>query len=124
VASDLHGILERPDPSLMSQELPVPCSPDELRRVRGGIPAAPGAIPAAAREIMIAESGGSTTCTNPSSTAFGAFQMTRENRIRYMGADFESTDFDKQYAAACAYVRDRYGGWEQAAAFWNQNHWY
>jgi hypothetical protein len=95
-----------------------------------------GSMSAAARFIMMHESGGSTTAGHlhsrgrgdgtrgNHSSAFGAFQMIKANRKRYMGADYQSTDFNKQYAAASRYVRDRYGSWERAAAFWRRNRWY
>jgi bacteriocin-like protein len=86
--------------------------------------------------IMTAESGGDTEAGrlekigrgdgspgNPSS-AFGAFQMTKENRLRYMGANYQSTDFALQFAAANHYVHDRYGGWDAAATFKRANGWY
>ena len=95
-----------------------------------------GGIPAAATWIMQHESGGSTTAGhlhstgrgdgtpgNPSS-AFGAFQMIEAQRKKYMGADYQSTDFNKQYAAATKYVTDRYGSWDAAKTFWQGHHWY
>ena len=63
------------------------------------------------------------TCGNHSS-AFGAFQMIEATRKRYMGADYQSTDFSKQYSAATRYVTDRYGSWERAKSFWVGHHWY
>jgi hypothetical protein len=95
-----------------------------------------GGLNDAARWIMMRESGGSTTAGHlhfagrgdgtpgNHSSAFGAFQMIEANRKRYMGADYQSTDFSKQYAAASRYVTDRYGSWEGAQAFWQKNHWY
>jgi hypothetical protein len=95
-----------------------------------------GGIPSSAHWIMMRESGGSTTAGHlysqgrgdgtpgNHSSAFGAFQMIEANRKRYMGADYQSTDFSKQYAAATRYVTDRYGSWEGAQAFWQKNHWY
>ena len=95
-----------------------------------------GGIPASAQWIMQHESGGSTTAGHLHSTgkgngtrgnqssAFGAFQMIQAQRKHYMGADYQSTDFGKQYAAASHYVNDRYGGWDQAEAFWKKHRWY
>lgn len=77
-----------------------------------------------ARWIMQHESGGNPHAKNPHSTAFGAFQMTIANRKHYMGADYASTDLNKQYAAATKYVNQRYGGWHQAKVFWQNHHWY
>lgn len=98
--------------------------------------AANGGISASARFIMMHESGGSTTAGHlykqgrgdgtrgNHSSAFGAFQMIQATRKHYMGANYQSTDFNTQYRAATHYVNDRYGGWDQAAAFWRRHHWY
>lgn len=104
-------------------------SADQLQR-------ASGAIDPAAAWIMQRESGGSTTAGHlhsqgrgdgtpgNHSSAFGAFQMIEATRRRYMGADYQSTDFSKQYAAATRYVTDRYGSWGAAKQFWQSHHWY
>jgi hypothetical protein len=95
-----------------------------------------GGISSAARWIMMHESGGSTTAGHlhsqgrgdgtpgNHSSAFGAFQMIEATRKQYMGADYQSTDFGKQYAAATRYVTDRYGSWGAAQSFWKSHHWY
>lgn len=95
-----------------------------------------GGISEAARWIMMHESGGSTTAGHlhkqgrgdgtpgNHSSAFGAFQMIEATRRQYMGADYQSTDFSKQYSAASRYVSDRYGSWDAAKSFWQKNHWY
>jgi len=82
-----------------------------------------GGIDPAASWIMQHESGGSATAGHlyaqgrgdgtpgNHSSAFGAFQMTQATRRQYMGADYQSTDFNKQYAAATRYVNQRYGSW-------------
>jgi hypothetical protein len=97
---------------------------------------ASGAISAAAHWIMMHESNGSVTAGHlhkqgrgdgtrgNHSSAFGAFQMIEATRKHYMGRDYQSTDFNKQYAAASHYVRDRYGSWERAQQFWRSHHWY
>lgn len=97
---------------------------------------ASGGINSAAKWIMMHESGGSTTAGHlhaqgrgdgtpgNHSSAFGAFQMIEATRKRYMGADYQSTDFSKQYSAATRYVTDRYGSWEAAQGFWRGHHWY
>ncbi len=102
---------------------------DQLVRANGG-------INSAAAWIMQHESGGSTTAGHlhkqgrgdgtpgNHSSAFGAFQMIEATRKRYMGADYQSTDFSKQYSAATRYVTDRYGSWEAAQGFWKSHHWY
>lgn len=98
--------------------------------------AAFGGISAAARWIMMHESGGSTTAGHlhkqgrgdgtrgNHSSAYGAFQMIESTRKHYMGHDYQSSSFAKQYAAASHYVRDRYGSWEGAKRFWQSHHWY
>jgi trimeric autotransporter adhesin len=83
-----------------------------------------GGMGADARWIMQHESSGNPRARNAHSTAFGAFQMTIANRRHYMGADYASTDLNKQYAAASHYVRDRYGSWSGARSFWQRHHWY
>jgi hypothetical protein len=95
-----------------------------------------GGMSASARWVMMRESGGRANAGHLNkqgkgdgtpgnhSSAFGAFQMIKANRQKYMGADFESGDLDKQYAGATAYVNERYGGWDQAKSFWEANHWY
>ena len=92
---------------------------EELDGVHGGL-----AMGSDAHFIMMKESSGRSWVKNPHSTAFGAFQMTVANRRKYMGRDYRSTDIGKQYAAASAYVRDRYGSWAGARRFWNRHHWY
>ena len=89
----------------------------DLERVHGG-------MGADARWIMMHESGGNTHARNPTSSAFGAFQMLKATRRQYMGADWQSTDLNKQYAGATRYVNQRYGGWSQARHFWQSHHWY
>jgi len=102
---------------------------DQLDSIHGG-------ISAAAQFIMQHESGGSTTAGHlhsvgrgdgtrgNHSSAFGAFQMIEAQRKHYMGGDYQSTDFSKQYAAATHYVNDRYGGWNGAERFWKAHRWY
>jgi hypothetical protein len=95
-----------------------------------------GGLSAAATFIMQHESGGHTTAGHlysqgrgdgsrgNQSSAFGAFQMIQSTRKHYMGKDYQSTDFSKQYSAATHYVNDRYGGWSGAESFWKRHHWY
>jgi hypothetical protein len=104
-------------------------STDQLVRSNGG-------ISASAQWVMMHESGGSTTAGHlhaqgrgdgtpgNHSSAFGAFQMIEAQRKHYMGADYQSTDFNKQYAAATHYVTDRYGSWDKAKSFWQSHRWY
>ena len=103
--------------------------PDQLATAHGG-------IDPAARWIMMHESGGSTTAGHlhkqgrgdgtrgNHSSAFGAFQMIESQRKHYMGANYQSTNFNAQYAAATHYVHDRYGSWGHAEQFWQAHHWY
>lgn len=95
-----------------------------------------GGLSSAANLFMQHESGGSSTAGHlhsvgrgdgtrgNQSSAFGAFQMIQSTRKQYMGADYQSTDFNKLYAAATHYVSDRYGGWNGAQSFWKKHHWY
>jgi len=95
-----------------------------------------GGISASASWVMQHESGGSTTAgflhsqgrgdgtPGNHSSAFGAFQMIEATRKQYMGADYQSTDFAKQYAGATKYVNARYGGWDGAKSFWQSHRWY
>ncbi|MEO8699576.1 MAG: transglycosylase SLT domain-containing protein [Kofleriaceae bacterium] len=83
-----------------------------------------GSMPASARWIMQHESGGNSHAQNPHSTAYGAFQMLRATRKQYMGANWQSSDLNQQYAGASGYVHDRYGTWDNAKAFWQKHHWY
>ncbi len=113
---------------MSTESLPI-LTADQLVTANGG-------ISAAANFIMQHESGGSTTAGHlhsvgrgdgtrgNHSSAFGAFQMLNATRKQYMGKDYQSTSFDKQYAAATHYVNDRYGGWGGAQRFWKSHHWY
>ena len=90
---------------------------DQLAKASGG-------MGASAKWIMQHESGGNPRAQNPTSSAYGAFQMLKATRKQYMGADWQSSDLNKQYQGATKYVNQRYGGWDQAKAFWQKNHWY
>lgn len=81
-------------------------------------------MPASARWIMQHESGGNPHAKNPTSTAYGAFQMLKATRKQYMGSDWQSSNLDAQYRGASKYVNQRYGGWDNAKAFWQSHHWY
>lgn len=95
----------------------------QLAGVHGGCGGGSGMDPNA-RWIMMRESNGNPFAKNPTSSAFGAFQMIRANRKRYMGRNWQSTDLGLQYRAATSYVRDRYGSWSAAKRFWQRNRWY
>ena len=106
-----------------------PLDTEELAAVQGG-------INSAAQWIMQRESGGSATAGHlhkqgrgdgtrgNHSSAYGAFQMIEATRKHYMGANYQSSDFNAQYAAASHYVADRYGSWSNAKSFWQRHHWY
>ena len=92
-----------------------------LADVHGG--AACGMNPDAAW-IMQRESGGNPRAQNPTSSAYGAFQMIKATRKAYMGADWQSSNLCTQYQGASRYVNERYGSWAKARQFWQRNHWY
>ena len=106
----------------------------QLLSANGGI--TQSQIPSSAHWVMMHESGGRTNAGHlhkagrgdgtpgNHSSAFGAFQMIEAQRKHYMGANYQSTDFGAQYSAASHYVRDRYGSWDNAKAFWQSHHWY
>ena len=97
---------------------------ETLATIHGGCDQGGGGMDPNARWIMMRESGGRTAAKNPTSSAFGAFQMIKANRKRYMGSNWQSTSLNAQYRAASAYVRDRYGSWAAAKRFWQRNRWY
>jgi hypothetical protein len=133
LASPLHNEAAQPSAAIRGATMQTDTfdtiASDQLVRANGG-------ISAAASWIMQHESGGSTTAGHlhsvgrgdgtqgNQSSAFGAFQMIQSTRRQYMGADYQSTDFAKQYAAASHYVSDRYGSWDGAKSFWQKHHWY
>jgi peptidoglycan hydrolase CwlO-like protein len=74
--------------------------------------------------VIAHESGGDPTAANPASSAFGLGQLLLDQRLRYLGIDYATTDCRRQLAAFRTYVRDRYGTAEAAMAFWVAHHWY
>jgi hypothetical protein len=115
-----HDSIHAPE----SEQLFETLDDNTLADVHGGYRVSGEGLPSDVRFIMMKESGGRTHVKNPHSSAFGAFQMIKANRKRYMGANWQSTNFNAQYRAASAYVRDRYGSWANARRFWQRNHWY
>ncbi len=105
----------------MSNQLEA-LSQEILTDVTGGFSASQ--MPADARWIMQHESGGNPHAKNPTSTAYGAFQMLKATRKQYMGANWQSSDLGAQYKGASGYVNQRYGGWSGAKRFWQSHHWY
>lgn len=70
------------------------------------------------------ESGGRTSAKNKTSTAFGLGQLLLANRQKYLGADYNTTDYAKQLDAMRRYIGDRYGTAEKAQAFHQSHGWY
>jgi hypothetical protein len=96
----------------------------ELANASGGVHINMGGLSASERFIIQHESGGSTTAKNPHSSAFGLGQLIAANRRHYLGANANTTDPGLQMRAFRAYVHDRYGTADRAAAFWRRHHWY
>lgn len=63
------------------------------------------------------ESGGSYTIVNPSSGTYGRYQLTPDK----LKGDYSPAN---QERVADNYVRQKYGSWSQAKAFWLANGWY
>ncbi|HEX6678950.1 MAG TPA: hypothetical protein VF486_28535 [Actinomycetes bacterium] len=74
--------------------------------------------------VIAHESGGDPTAANPTSSAFGLGQLLLDQRLRYLGVAYATTDCRRQLAAFRAYVHDRYGTAGAAMAFWVAHHWY
>lgn len=77
--------------------------------------------------IIDGESNGIPTAKNPQSSAFGIGQMIRSNRELYgkkFGFDPNTTDPQQQITMMKAYIQDRYGSPEAAAAFKRKHGWY
>ena len=94
------------------------------RAVAGGAHCDLTGTSAAERFVIEHESGGDPAARNPGSTAFGLGQLLLDQRLRYLGSDYATTDCAKQLAAFRSYVRDRYGTAEAAMAFWLAHRWY
>lgn len=83
-----------------------------------------GKLTPALQWLIQKESGGRTNADNPKSTAFGVGQLLLANRQKYLGADYNTTDYAKQLDAMRRYIGDRYGTAEKAQAFHQQHGWY
>jgi hypothetical protein len=86
-------------------------------------------LSAAEAFIIQRESGGNPNARNPSSGAFGIWQGnpssgTLQNYARQFGFNPYTTDVNQQLMMFRAYVRERYGSAEAAAAFWKAHNWY
>lgn len=101
-----------------------PVNDDKLARVVGARASCDlSGLPASARSIIMAESGGDPTAKNPQSTAFGLGQLLIANR-RALMSNPGSTDCGDQIAAFKKYVGGRYGSFDKALAFRNRKGWY
>jgi hypothetical protein len=99
-------------------------SPEVLVRASGGTRCDLSGLPASARSIIMAESGGESTAKNPHSTAFGLGQLIVANRKALMGSNYASTDCGAQTAAFSKYTLGRYGSYDRALSFRKSHGWY
>lgn len=77
--------------------------------------------------IIDGESRGNPTAKNKTSSAFGIGQMIKANRVAYgkrFGFNPDTTDPAQQITMMKAYIKDRYGTPEAAAAFKRKHGWY
>lgn len=72
---------------------------------------------AAKEEIARRESGGDYNAVSASGKYIGRYQLTNS----YLNGDYSP---ENQERVADEYVRNRYGSWENALNFWNNNGWY
>ena len=80
-------------------------------------PSSQGSSSWAKEWIAQRESGGSYTAYNAAGGYYGRYQLN-PSLVRYGASPAE------QEAAADNYVAQRYGSWDNALAFWNNNGWY
>lgn len=73
--------------------------------------------------LIMRESGCRVNATNASSGAYGIPQALPGSKMASAGSDWQTNPVT-QIRWMDGYVKARYGGWAQAVAFWNQNHWY
>lgn len=78
---------------------------------------ATGSEKAAKEWIASRESGGSYTAKNPSSGAYGRYQLLPG----YLNGDYSPAN---QERVADNYVKGRYGSWQAAKNFWMAHNWY
>lgn len=97
---------------------------DLLARASGGAKCDLSGLPASARSIIMAESGGESTAKNPHSSAFGLGQLIVANRKQLMGANYASTDCNAQIQAFSKYTLGRYGSYDRALSFRRSHGWY
>lgn len=73
--------------------------------------------------LIMKESGCRVDATNASSGAYGIPQALPGSKMASAGADWQTNPIT-QIRWMDSYVNGRYGGWAQAVAFWQTNHWY
>jgi len=73
--------------------------------------------------IIYKESGCRYNATNASSGAYGIPQALPGRKMASAGADWQTNPVT-QIRWMISYVNGRYGGWNQAWAFWQEHHWY
>lgn len=74
--------------------------------------------------IVSHESNWDPNAVNPSSGAFGLFQLNPASGTLQQYMPDKSTDPAVQAEAGARYIEDRYGSPVKAQAFWEANHWY
>lgn len=79
--------------------------------------------PALAYEIFMKESGCSPTASNPSSAAHGVCQSLPASKMATHGSDYLSNPIT-QMRWCESYAMARYGSWESAWQFWQENKWW
>ena len=72
--------------------------------------------------LIYHESGCRVNAKNPSG-AYGIPQALPGSKMAEFGADWETNPVT-QIKWMAKYVKDRYGGWQQAMAYWWGHHWY
>ena len=73
--------------------------------------------------LIYHESGCRVNATNKSSGAYGIPQALPGSKMAEMGSDWQTNPVT-QIRWMAKYVTDRYGGWQQAMAYWWAHHWY
>lgn len=77
----------------------------------------------AALELIYHESGCRVNATNSSSGAYGIPQALPGSKMASAGSDWQTNPVT-QIRWMASYVTGRYGGWQQAWAYWSSHHWY
>lgn len=79
-------------------------------------------LPASAKWIMQRESSGNIHATN--GKYYGLFQLDKSYYPKLCGKSYDQTNAADQIKAATAYMKQRYGSWDKAQAFWQANGWW